>query len=184
VVSAPKDEQELRNLLYTAVNSGRPFAVRYPRGPAYGVPTEGFEEIEIGSWEELLEGEELVILAVGYPVYQALKAAEKLYKEGIKVGVVNARFVKPMDEEMLIKLVSRYEVFLTVEDNTVVGGFGSGVLEFLARKGILKKVVNLGVPDRFVEHGNQNLLRNIVGIDAEGIERKVKELLIGKAIEY
>ncbi len=184
VVCAPKDEQELRDLLYTGINSGKPFAIRYPRGAAYGVPTEGFNEVPIGSWEELLEGEEIVILAVGYPVYQALQSAERLYKEGVRVGVVNARFVKPMDEEMLLDLANRYEVFLTVEDNTIVGGFGSGVLEFFARKGVIKRVVNLGVPDRFIEHGNQNLLRKKVGIDAEGIERAVKDLLSRKALGY
>ncbi len=177
IVCAPKDEQELRDLLYTGINSGRPFALRYPRGPAYGIPVEGFNEIPIGSWEELLEGEEIVILAVGYPVYQAMKAAEKLYKEGVKIGVVNARFVKPMDEKLLEDLAKRYEIFITVEDNTVVGGFGSGVLEFFARKGIFKKVINLGIPDRFIEHGNQNLLRSKVGIDAEGIERAVRDIL-------
>jgi Deoxyxylulose-5-phosphate synthase len=124
-----------------------------------------------------LEGEDGVILAVGYPVYQALKAAEELRKEGIRLGVVNARFVKPMDEQMLLGLCSRYDLFITVEDNTVVGGFGSGVLEFLSNKGILKRVITLGIPDRFIEHGNQNLLRNLVGIDAEGIARSVRQAL-------
>ncbi len=182
VVSAPKDEQELRDLLYTALRYDAPFAIRYPRGAAYGVPTEGFREIEVGSWEELLEGEEVVILAVGYPVYQALRAAEKLHREGIKVGVVNARFVKPLDEKLLLSLTHRYEALITVEDNTVVGGFGSAVLEFLAGKGILKRVVSLGLPDRFVEHGNQNLLRKLVGISAEGIERAVREILSRKTL--
>ncbi len=184
VVSAPKDEQELRNLIYTAIHSGKPFSVRYPRGVAYGVPTEGFEEIPIGSWEELLEGEELVILAVGYPVYQALRASERLYREGIKVGVVNARFVKPLDEKLLLELSRKYNIFLTVEDNVVAGGFGAGVLEFFARKGILKRVFNLGVPDRFIEHGNQNLLRKQVCIDAEGIERVVRDLLTRRTVSY
>ena len=184
VVSAPKDEQELRNLLYTGINSGRPFAIRYPRGSAYGVPTEGFEKVEIGSWEELIEGESIVVIATGYPVYQALKASEKLYREGIKVGVVNGRFIKPMDENLLEELSERYEVFITVEDNTVVGGFGAGILEWLARRGIQKRVVNLGVPDMFIEHGNQNLLRNTVGIDAEGIEKAVRGLLRSRSLDY
>ncbi len=184
VVSAPKDEQELRDLIYTAIYSGRPFAVRYPRGPAYGVPTEGFKRIEIGTWEELIEGEEVVILAVGYPVYQALKASEKLYKEGIRVGVVNARFVKPLDEKLLLSLSQKYETIITVEDNVLMGGFGSAVLEFLADRGVKKRVVRLGIPDRFIEHGNQNLLRKLVGIDAEGIEKKVKEILLKKTLEY
>ncbi len=180
VISAPKDEQELRDLLYTALRSNRPFAIRYPRGPAYGVPTEGFKEISVGSWEELLEGEDAVILAVGYPVYQALRAAEKLYREGIRVGVVNARFVKPLDEELLQSLVRRYDLFVTVEENTVVGGFGAGVLEFFARKGILRRTVCLGLPDSFVEHGAQSLLRKLTGVDAEGIERTVREVLLKK----
>jgi 1-deoxy-D-xylulose-5-phosphate synthase len=184
VVSAPKDEQELRDLLYTALYSGRPFAVRYPRGAAYGVPVEGFRKIEIGTWEELIEGEDLVVLAVGYPVYQALRASERLYKDGIRIGVVNARFVKPLDEELLLKLAQRYDTFVTVEDNVLMGGFGSAVLEFLADRGLQKRVVRIGVPDRFVDHGNQNLLRKMVGIDAEGIERRVREILLRKTLEY
>ncbi|NPA32575.1 MAG: 1-deoxy-D-xylulose-5-phosphate synthase [Aquificae bacterium] len=177
VICAPKDEQELRDLLYTGIYSGKPFALRYPRGQAYGVPTEGFKEIPIGSWEELIEGEDAVILAVGYPVYQALRASEELLKEGIKVGVVNARFVKPMDEALLRELAKRYELFITVEENALAGGFGSAVLEFFAREGINKRVVNLGIPDRFVEHGKQDLLRALVGIDSEGIKRAVKKAL-------
>ncbi len=184
VISAPKDEQELRNLLYTGINSGRPFAIRYPRGPAYGVPTEGFEKIEIGSWEELIEGEYIVVIATGYPVYQALMASEKLYREGIKVGVVNGRFIKPMDEGLLEELSRKYEVFITVEDNAVVGGFGSGVLEWLARKGIQKRVINLGVPDMFIEHGAQSILRRSVGIDAEGIEKAVRGMLRSRSLDY
>ncbi|MFN4319469.1 MAG: 1-deoxy-D-xylulose-5-phosphate synthase [Aquificaceae bacterium] len=179
VVSAPKDEQELRDLLYTALQHNGPFAIRYPRGPAYGVPTEGFRLLKVGSWELLREGRDGVILAVGYTVYQALKAAEDLSKEGIDLALVNARFVKPMDEDLLKELAQRYELFITVEDNVIMGGFGSGVLEKLAQMGYTKKVLNLGVPDRFVEHGNQNLLRNLVGIDAEGIKERVLKFVRG-----
>jgi len=182
VICAPKDEQELRDLLYTGIYSGKPFVLRYPRGSAYGVPTEGFKEVPIGSWEELIEGEDAVVLAVGYPVYQALRASEELYKEGIKVGVVNARFVKPMDEKMLEELAGKYDLFITVEENALAGGFGSGVLEFFAKKGILKRVVNLGIPDRFIEHGKQDLLRKKLGIDAEGIAKKVREELLKKKV--
>ncbi|HIC97047.1 MAG TPA: 1-deoxy-D-xylulose-5-phosphate synthase, partial [Aquificaceae bacterium] len=103
--------------------------------------------------------------------------------DGIKVGVVNARFIKPMDEDMLLSLTRRYDLFITVEDNVVAGGFGSGVLEFFARKGLSPKVVNLGIPDTFIEHGNQNLLRNKVGIDAEGIERTVRDALMKRPIK-
>lgn len=177
VVSAPKDEQELRDLLYTALEWNGPFAVRYPRGSAYGVPTEGFKKIPVGSWEVLLEGEDVVILAVGYTVYQAIKAAELLSKEGIKAGVINARFVKPMDEVLLTHLCERYPLFVTVEDNTVVGGFGSGVLEWLSQKAVLKRTLLIGIPDNFVQHGNQNLLRDLVGISAESIAKRVSEFV-------
>ncbi len=182
VVSAPKDEQELRDLLYTALKGNGPFAIRYPRGPAYGVPTEGFKEIKVGSWELLKDGKDGVILAVGYTVYQALRASEELLREGLDFAVVNARFVKPMDEELLEKLSQKFDLFITVEDNVVMGGFGSGVLEWLAGRGYMKRVLLIGVPDRFIEHGNQNLLRNLVGIDAEGIKRRVLEFVSGRAV--
>ena len=184
IVSAPKDEQELRDLLYTALKSDRPFAIRYPRGPAYGVPAEGFREVPIGRWEELVEGEEVVVIGIGYTVYQALKSAEDLYREGIRIGVVNGRFAKPIDGELMDKIIGRYEVIVTVEDNTVVGGFGSAVLEWLARKGVTKKVINLGVPDMFIEHGNQKILRNKVGVDSEGITETVRELVLRKTLDY
>ena len=180
IVSAPKDEQELRDLLYTAVNSGKPFALRYPRGAARGVSVEGFNIIEIGTWEELLEGEDAVILAVGNPVYDAIKASEELRKEGIKAGVVNARFVKPLDGKLLTELADRYDTFVTVEDNVVAGGFGSAVLEFLSSKGIFKRVITLGVPDRFIDHGPQPVLRAEVGIDSEGIKKAVLQVLLNK----
>ncbi len=180
VISAPKDDQELRDLLYTAINSQRPFFIRYPRGTAKGVSVEGFNRIEIGSWEELLPGEDVVVLAVGNPVYDALRAAEELRKEGIKAGVVNARFVKPLDDNLLMELANRYESFITVEDNAVLGGFGSAVLEFLSSRGIFKRVVCLGIPDRFIEHGAQSILRAQVGIDWEGIKRAVMEHLLDR----
>jgi len=184
VVSAPKDEQELRDLLFTGLRSGRPFAIRYPRGAAYGVPVEGFNEIPIGKWEELVEGEEVVVIGIGYTVYQALKSAEDLYREGIRIGVVNGRFAKPIDEEMMKKIAGRYEVIVTVEDNTVIGGFGSAILEWLARNQLSRKVINLGMPDMFIEHGNQKILRNKVGIDSEGITRTVRSLILKRTLEY
>ena len=177
VISAPKDEEELRHLLFTAINSGKPFALRYPRGRGYGVPLrEPLKEIPIGSWELLKEGKEIAILATGWTVYQALKAAESLEKKGIFVTVVNARFIKPMDEELLKRIASEHSVIVTVEENVVKGGFGSGVDEFLS-PWYSGRVFNLGLPDKFIEHGEQNLLRRIVGIDAEGIEKKILELV-------
>ncbi len=178
VVAAPKDEEELRHLLYTAIKSDRPFAVRYPRGKGYGVPIrEPLKEIPIGSWEVLKEGTDAVILATGWPVYQALKAAEELEKEGISVSVVNARFVKPIDGELLKELAQKFKLIFTVEENTVKGGFGSAVNELLS-PWYEGRVINIGIPDRFVEHGKQEELRKLVGLDAESLYRKVKDCLI------
>jgi 1-deoxy-D-xylulose-5-phosphate synthase len=124
----------------------------------------------------LKEGKYLAILAVGWTVHQALKAAEELEKFGISAEVVNARFVKPLDEEVLKEVAEKFEVIVTVEENAVLGGFGSAVNEFLSSF-YSGKIYNLGIPDRFIEHGNQNLLRKLVGIDSEGIFNFVKEKL-------
>ncbi|WP_456454986.1 1-deoxy-D-xylulose-5-phosphate synthase [Thermovibrio sp.] len=177
VVSSPKDEEELRHLLYTALKSNRPFVVRYPRGRGYGAKIrEPLRELPIGKWEVLKEGKDLLILAVGWPVYQALEASLELEKRGITSTVVNARFVKPIDEELLKQLASSHSTIITVEENTVKGGFGSAVNEFLSSwyKG---RVYNLGLPDKFIEHGKQGTLRKIAGIDKEGILKKALEVV-------
>ena len=185
VVSAPKDEIELRNLLYTALKQREfPFAIRYPRGAVVeNLLGEGreFKEIPIGSWELLKFGtSKVVILATGISVSWSLKAYDLLKEfHGIEPTVVNARFIKPLDREMLKKVAEHHRVVVTVEENTVVGGFGSAVLEALNEMNLLQrvKVVNIGLPDRFVEHGSQNLLREKLGLSPEGIAEKVLEAL-------
>ena len=187
VVSAPKDEIELRNLLYTALKQREfPFAIRYPRGAVVeNILGEGreFKEIPIGSWELLKFGtSKVAILATGIAVSWSLKAYDLLKEfHGIEPTVVNARFIKPLDREMLKKVAEHHGVIITVEENTVVGGFGSAVLEALNEMNLLQrvKVVNIGLPDRFVEHGNQNLLREKLGLSPEGISKKVLETLKG-----
>ena len=187
VVSAPKDEIELRNLLYTALKQREfPFAIRYPRGAVVeNLLGEGreFKEIPIGSWELLKFGtSEVAILATGIAVSWSLKAYDLLKEfHGIEPTVVNARFIKPLDRDMLKKVAEHHRVVVTVEENTVVGGFGSAVLEALNEMNLLQrvKVVNIGLPDRFVEHGNQNLLREKLGLSPEGIAEKVLETLKG-----
>ncbi|HIC08573.1 MAG TPA: 1-deoxy-D-xylulose-5-phosphate synthase [Aquificales bacterium] len=185
VVSAPKDEIELRNLLYTALKQREfPFAIRYPRGAVVeNLLGEGreFKEIPIGSWELLKFGtSEVAILATGISVSWSLKAYDLLKEfHGIEPTVVNARFIKPLDRDMLKKIAEHHRVVVTVEENTVVGGFGSAVLEALNEMNLLQrvKVVNIGLPDRFVEHGSQNLLREKLGLSPEGIAEKVLEAL-------
>jgi 1-deoxy-D-xylulose-5-phosphate synthase len=178
VLMAPKDENELKQMLYSAYLYNRPVAIRYPRGKAQGVPIdESFKEITLGTWEVLKEGEELTIIACGNMVYRALNVAEELGKEGISIGVINGRFIKPMDTKILSEVASRTKKFLTLEENTLIGGFGSGVMELLSKEEILIPVKSMGIPDTFITHGSQNKLRNTLGIDHEGIRKAIKAWL-------
>jgi 1-deoxy-D-xylulose-5-phosphate synthase len=178
VLMSPKDENELRQMLYSAFVYNRPVAIRYPRGEAQGVPMdETFKEIPLGTWEILKEGEELTIIACGNMVYPALDVAEELEKEGINIGVINGRFIKPMDSNMLSEIALRTKKILTLEENTLMGGFGSGVMELLSKEEILVPIKSMGIPDTFITHGSQKKLRNALGIDREGIKKAIKEWL-------
>jgi 1-deoxy-D-xylulose-5-phosphate synthase len=171
VIMAPKDEDELRHMLYTAIYHPGPIAMRYPRGAGVGValsPT--LKKIPLGQAEVLVEGEDLLILALGATVYPALSAAQELQKQDIHPTVVNTRFVKPLDQNTLLNLAAHHGRILTVEENVAMGGFGSAILEMLADHGLYGiPVKRLAVGDVFVEHGAQKLLRRKYGLDAEGI---------------
>ncbi len=183
VVMAPKDEQELRDMLYTAVEYKQgPIAFRYPRGNALGVPLrESFEKLEIGKAELIRAGRDVAVLAIGNMVPNSLKAAELLAKDGIEAEVVNMRFVKPIDEAMVRSVASRFDSILTVEDNVIHGGFGAAVLETLAKHGITNVAVKLhGIPDRFIEQGTPNELHKLLKLDGPGIAEVVKEFLTSK----
>ncbi|MBI4495941.1 MAG: 1-deoxy-D-xylulose-5-phosphate synthase [Deltaproteobacteria bacterium] len=178
VVMAPKDENELRHMLKTAVSCGQPASLRYPRGNGWGVPLEELREIPLGQGEILEEGEDVAILAIGSTVRPAWEAARRLKAHGIRAGVVNARFVKPLDGDMIRRLAEGIGHLITVEDNVLQGGFGSAVLEALEDRlsgGV--KIKRLGIPDTFVEHGPQELLKHRYGIDADGIVRAAETLL-------
>jgi 1-deoxy-D-xylulose-5-phosphate synthase len=179
VLMAPKDENELRDMLYTAVEHPGPVALRYPRGRGAGVAfSSTLSKIPLGKAELLREGEDLLILAVGASVYPALKAAGDLEKQGFNATVVNARFIKPLDENLILTLAASHGRVLTVEENVVAGGFGSAVLELLADQGLFGVAVKrLGIPDTFVEHGSQDILRQKFGLDAPGILQGAMELL-------
>lgn len=168
---APKDENELRHMLKTAVYSGIPMAMRYPRGAGYGVELDSeLKALEIGRGEELLDGKDLTIIAIGATVYPALQAAESLRKQGVDTGVINARFIKPLDAELIMTAARGTGRVITVEENALQGGFGSAVLELLYDNGLQNvKIKRLGIPDHFIEHGSQAQLRKDVGIDSEGI---------------
>ncbi len=178
-VMAPKDENELRHLLKTAIYSGLPVALRYPRGAGYGVELDrDLKCIEIGKGEQLLEGTDLTLVAIGATVYPALQAAEALRLKGISTGVVNARFVKPLDAELILDVARRTGRIITVEENALQGGFGSAVLELLYDNNLQDvKVRRLGLPDHYIEQGSQAQLRKDVGIDAEGITAAALEFM-------
>jgi 1-deoxy-D-xylulose-5-phosphate synthase len=178
IVSAPKDENELQHLLYTAVKSGRPMAVRYPRGAGLGVKLDTeLQSLPIGKGEIVRHGEDIAIIAIGVMVPAALEAAKKLAINGIEATVVNARFAKPLDSELIIGLASRIKHMVTVEENTLSGGFGSSVVNLLQKSGINDiQLKCIGLPDEFVEQGSQAVLRKKYGLDAEGIAEKILTL--------
>lgn len=179
VIMAPKDENELQDMLKTSLSHDGPCAIRYPRGRASGFPEHReLRKIPIGEAEVLREGKDILIVAIGCPALSACDAACLLEELGVSVCVVNARFVKPLDIALIGSLAREIRCVLTVEENTVEGGFGSAVLEHLSELNISGlKIKRLGLPDRFIEHGSQGLLRKKLGLDPEGIAREALALV-------
>jgi 1-deoxy-D-xylulose-5-phosphate synthase len=173
-----KDENEFRNLLYTSLQMDGPTAVRFPRGNGLGIDLDDeFQFIPEGSWEMICEGRYVAVLAVGPMVQLAQKAAEQLAKEGMRPYVVNARYIKPMDETMLLELANKGLKLLTIEEHALTGGFGSAVLEFFNEQKMDHiSVSRMGVPEVFVEHGGTGDQRKEVGLDVESIILRVKQL--------
>ena len=178
VVMAPKDENELRHMLVTAVTHPGPAAVRFPRGAGVGVPLDPeLKALPLGRAELLRDGDDAAILALGSMVHPALEAAAELAADGLSVAVLNARFVKPLDAERILDLARRCGVLVTVEEHAALGGFGAAVLEAVAASGLELSVRCLGVPDRLVEHGDPAEILAGLGLDAPGIARAVREAL-------
>ena len=180
IVSSPMNEQELRNLMYTASipRKGKAFSIRYPRGqgvmPDWRTP---LEAIEIGTGRKLRNGDELAVLTIGHIGNYAVEVCEKLEKKNIRVAHFDMRFVKPIDEMLLHEVFSKYKKVITIEDGCVQGGFGSAVLEFMADHRYTAEVKRLGIPDEIIEHGEQIELHHECGFDPEHIERTVMEML-------
>ncbi len=178
ILMAPKDGEELRHMLYSAYMYDKPTAIRYPRGKVHGPKTfNGFEEIPIGTWEKLRDGDDLAIIACGNTVYPSIQAATELAAEGIQCTVINGRFIKPMDKDMLFEMACSKKRILTVEENTLVGGFGGGIMELLSDEGIYASVRRLGMPDKFLTYGTQETLRGKVGLTSEGIKNTIRKWL-------
>lgn len=193
VVMAPKDENELRDMLYTAIeyNDG-PIALRYPRGSAQGVELlKGFREIPIGEAEILREGHDITIIGIGNMVHVCMEAADKLAESGIEAAVINARFVKPLDRDLILEWSRRTGRVITVEENVLMGGFGSAVLELLDSEGLLNghhdeacdeapiEIERIGLPDKFIEHGSQKELRKHYGLTVDDIYESARSM-VGK----
>ena len=183
VIMAPKDESELRDMLYTAtVYDKGPIAMRYPRGNGIGLPLkDGFDAIPIGRGEVLRSGHHIALVAIGVMVQNALKAAEILEKAGITCEVVNMRFVKPIDGALLDQIAARFKTIMTLEDNVVTGGFGSAVAEYYAEKNTTGITLKMhGIPDRFIEHGTPAELQHELQLDPEGIASVAQDLIQSK----
>ena len=179
VIMAPKDENELQHMLKTAIDHPGPISLRYPRGEGWGVALDkDMKTLEIGKAEILRQGGDVVIAAIGHTVLPALKAAQELAPLGIDASVVNARFVKPLDKNLFRDLLTRVPRLITVEDHVVTGGFGSGLIEFLADEGFTGvEVKRLGVPDRFIPHGTQDELRKMCGFDKDAIAQATLQMV-------
>jgi 1-deoxy-D-xylulose-5-phosphate synthase len=180
-VMAPKDEEELRRMLLTALQLPGPAAIRYPKGAGPGATlSEEIRPLSIGEGEILQGGDDVAILALGYGVQPALQAAHELALRGIRATVINARFAKPLDERLIVEAARRTGRLVTVEDGVLAGGFGSAVLETLERNSIAGvRVLRLGLPDQFIEHGARNSLLEKHGLVAAGIVASIRELLAG-----
>ncbi|HEX7401506.1 MAG TPA: 1-deoxy-D-xylulose-5-phosphate synthase [candidate division Zixibacteria bacterium] len=179
IIAAPKDGNELKDLLYFAINWGKsPVAIRYPRTLIPDAITEAYSRIEMGTWERLKEGKDVAILAVGSMVYPAMDASHQLLDEGIEVEVVNARFVKPLDRKMLTYILKEFDNIITVEENALLGGFGSAILEFAEANDLDRSSIKrMGIPDEFIQHGSRNQLLGLLGLDKKGIIQTVKKIL-------
>ena len=179
-IFVPKDEEELRHMLATAINMDSPTAIRYPRGAGTGVElTDEFHMLPIGKAEVISDDGDIALLAVGTMVEQARAAAELLKADGIDSSVINMRFVKPLDTEIISKLANEKRLLVTLEENALIGGFGSAVAEFLADNDLLKNtsLLRLGIPDKFIEQGTKAELLEVCGLTPRQIKEKIEERL-------
>ena len=180
IVSAPMNESELRNLMFTAQlpRNEKAFSIRYPRGQGvlsnWRTP---MEEIKIGQGRKIREGEEIVLLTIGHIGNYAVEVCNRLAKKNIEIGHYDMRFVKPIDEEILHEVFTTYKRIITIEDGCIQGGFGSAVIEFMADHNYKAEIKRLGIPDRIIEHGEQIELHRECGFDPDGIEKSVIEML-------
>jgi len=178
VVMAPKDENELRHMLATAVGHPGPAAVRFPRGAGFGVPLDPrIKPLPLGEAELLADGDDAALVALGTLVHPALEAAAELAESGLRVAVLNARFAKPLDADRILALARRCGAIVTLEEHVGPGGFGAAVLELLAERGVTVPVRCLAIPDRIIEHGDTDAIKGELGLDSAGISAALRDLI-------
>ena len=179
VVSAPRNGNEFRHLLYSALNQKElPFSIRYPKSSAIDFDLDSQAELlPIGSWEVLRTGSDIVVLAVGPLSYNVERVAELLQNENISIEIVNCRFIKPMDESYLRSLIERFNLVITIEEGVIVGGFGDGVSSWLLENNFQGRIKRLGLPDSFIQHGKRDELLSEIGLDENGIIDIIKSLV-------
>jgi len=174
IVSAPKDGNELRDLIYTAtLNKQKPFTIRYPKEQSVKFEKKSPNQIEIGTWEVLVQGSDVLILAVGSMVSKSMEVHSMLLEKGISSEVVNCRFIKPMDKNYLKEFLSKFSFVVTIEEGVKDGGFGEGIINYSNENSISNKILTLGVPNRFVDHGPRNILLHEVGLDSISMFEKI-----------
>ena len=176
-VCAPKNKWELSDMMKFAVGLGRPIAVRYPRGTAYAGLKEYRSPVELGKAEWIYREREIALLAVGSMVKTAEEVRNILKEKGLGVSLVNARFVKPIDEESVREACEGHRLIVTMEENVACGGYGEKVLDYMNRSGCRNRLVNIAIPDAYVEHGNVEMLKQEIGIDAGSIVKRICEVL-------
>ena len=182
IVTSPKNGNEFRHLLYTALTlTDKPFAIRYPKSSSVEFNESGQAElIPIGSWQVERRGSDIAILAVGSWVYTALEVANRLDSLGISCEVVNCRFIKPMDTSYLDMIIKKFSKIVTIEEGTIVGGFGDGVAAWLLENGFKGRFKKIGLPDSFVEHGTRDEILSMLNLDTDGIVQEIKKILLSK----
>jgi len=190
VIASPKDEQELRSLLVTALGQDRPFALHYPRDPGFGLPPVEPAAIPVGQAEVLREGTDVLLVGFGPIVTRAMEAATALSRDGWSVGVINARFAKPLDTDLILDAARRVRLIVTFEESVVTGGFGTGVLEAIEAARLTDSSLRqvpvrlVGIPgDAFVDHGSVADLRRVLRLDVAGIAEQVHEAIAGLGLQ-
>ena len=183
VVSAPRNGNEFRHLLYSALNQTElPFSIRYPKSSAIDFDIDGQAELlPLGSWEVLRTGSDIAVLAVGPLSYNVESVAELLQNENISIEIVNCRFIKPMDKSYLRSLIGRFDQVVTIEEGVIVGGFGDSVSSWLLENDFQGRIKRLGLPDSFIQHGKRDELLSEIGLDENGIIDTIRSLVNAKS---